>query len=266
MVELADITNNLVAAFPVVTGGVLSAFIIIMIYNFTTSQINRLKKQDVLDANTAFLLNRGLKWLLYLLLIAITFNVLGIQVDFFIGLWVLAGGTIIGFASMNTIGNAIAGLIIMFSRPFKINDMLFFQGSQVIVEDIDLIYTRMRTLDNVVISVPNNVLIESVIENQSIYDKIRRRVVLTMDYSEKPEKIKELLLESIGKVEEILPEPEPYVWITDFGNYAMEYSVFYHIASNEKILEIDAKVKNSVFEVFNANNLDLSTPNLIQSV
>ena len=59
----------------------------------------------------------------------ITFNTLGIQIDFFIGLWVLAGGTIIGFASMNTIGKAIAGLIIIFSRLFRINDRLFFQNA-----------------------------------------------------------------------------------------------------------------------------------------
>ncbi len=90
------------------------------------------------------------------------FNTLGIQIDFFLGLWVLAGGTIIGFASMNTIGNALAGIIIMVSRPFKIRDRLFFQEQYVVVEDIDLIYTRMRTLDNVVISVPNQILLETV--------------------------------------------------------------------------------------------------------
>lgn len=46
------------------------------------------------------------------------------------------------------IGNAIAELIIMVSRPFKINDRLFFQEQYVVVEDIDLIYTRMRARDS----------------------------------------------------------------------------------------------------------------------
>ena len=266
MVELVEITDMLKSAIPTVTSGAVSIIILLLVYNFLSGQINRLKKQEILDSNTAFLLNRGIQWLFYILVGMVVFNVLGIQVDFFIGLWVLAGGTIIGFASMNTIGNAIAGLLIMLSRPFKIDDRLYFQDKHVIVEDIDLIYTRMRTLDNVVISVPNQTLIESVIENQSQYQNIRRRMVLTFDYTEQPERINKILIEATSGIDEIISETPPYVWITDFGNFAMEYTLFYHIASSQKILEVDAKVRSVIVDAFKAENIDLRTPNLIQSI
>lgn len=266
MVDVSGISDSILAIFPVVTAAAISLIVVVIFYNFIKGQILKLKESNHLDANTAFLLNRATQWLFYLIVAVILFDVLGLQIDFFVGLWVLAGGTIIGFASMNTIGNAIAGLLIMLSRPFKIDDLLFFQYKHVIVEDVDLIYTRMRTMDNVVISVPNQMLLDSVIENQSLYEKIRRRVVVTADYSEPPEKINDLLLKAVNSIDEILHDHPPYVWITDFGKYAMEYTLFYHIASNKRILEIDSKVKKSIVEVFNKNDIDLRTPNLIQSM
>lgn len=240
--------------------------IILVIYRFLIRETDKLRKKEVIDLNTAFLFKRVTKWTTYILIGVLIFNTLGIKIDFFLGLWVLAGGTIIGFASMNTIGNALAGLIIMVSTPFKIRDRLFFQDQYVVVEDIDLIYTRMRTLDNVVIAVPNQILLDSVISNQSVYGIVRRRVVVTTDYSEKPEKIREVLLSAIRKVEDDLDEPEPYVWITDFQSFAMEYTLFYFIGDTQWVQLIDAKVREAVINEFSANSIDMSTPNLIKSL
>ena len=57
MVELVDIMNMLTTAFPVVSAGTVSAVLVIIAYNFLSGQINWLKEQEILDANTAFLLN-----------------------------------------------------------------------------------------------------------------------------------------------------------------------------------------------------------------
>ncbi|MCB2172243.1 mechanosensitive ion channel family protein [archaeon] len=248
-----------------ITTGVLLV-IIYIVYNFLIKEVDKIKDKEVLDVSTASLFKKILKWTSYIIVTVLVFNTLGIQIDFFLGLWVLAGGTIIGFASMNTIGNALAGLIIMASRPFKMRDRLFFQDQYVVVEDIDLIYTRMRTLDNVVISVPNQVILESVIANQSVYELIRRRIVVTADYSEKPERIRGILLSAIKDIEEIMPEPAPYVWITDFPNYAMEYTLFYYIGDTQRVQSIDAKVREAVVNEFDANGIDMSTPNLVKSM
>ena len=240
--------------------------IILIVYRFLLRETDNLRKKEIIDLNTAFLIKRVTTWTAYILFGILIFNILGIKIDFFLGLWVLAGGTIIGFASMNTIGNALAGLIIMMSTPFKINDRLFFQDQYVVVEDIDLIYTRMMTLDNVVISVPNQIILESVISNQSVHGIVRRRLAITTDYSEKPERIREILLAAIKKVDEDLDKPEPYVWITDFLSFAMEYTLFYYIGDTQWVQLIDSKVREAVVHEFNENNIDMRTPNLIKSL
>jgi small conductance mechanosensitive channel len=240
--------------------------ILYLVYKLLIREIDRLNRKEVLDISTAALFKKILRWSSYIVLFVLVFNLLGIKIDFFLGLWVLAGGTIIGFASMNTIGNALAGLIIMASRPFKIKDRLYFQNQYVVVEDIDLIYTRMRTLDNVVISVPNQLIIETVIANQSVYDVTRRWIAVTVDYSESPERIRKILLDAIQDNEELIKEPAPYVWITDFPNYAMEYTLFYFISDTQRAQRIDALVREEINTSFSKNGLDMSTPNLIKSV
>ncbi len=99
-------------------------------------------------------MNRIFKWVAGLVILAVIFAQFGIEIGIIAGLVALAGGTIIGFAAMKTIGNAIAGIIVMTSRPFKIGDRIFFNGQFADVLAIDLIYTRMKTLDSVLVSVP----------------------------------------------------------------------------------------------------------------
>lgn len=244
----------------------LILIIILGIYRVIIREIERLGKTEVIDKNTAFLFKRISKWTAYIILAITIINTLGIRVDFFVGFWVLAGGTIVGFASMNTIGNALAGIIIMVSKPFKIKDNLFFQEQYVMVEDIDLIYTRMRTMDNVFISVPNQILLETVVSNHSVYDVIRQRIVLTVDYAESPDRIRDILISALSTVDEVIDEPLPYVWITDFPSFANEYTLFYFIKDTSRIKMIEAKVRESVVRAFTENGIDMNTPSLIKSV
>jgi small-conductance mechanosensitive channel len=81
------------------------------------------------------------------------------------GVLTLLGGTILGFAAINTIGNAIAGFIVMTSRPFRIGDRILFKGQFADVIAIELIYTKIETLDKVLVSVPNQEMLKTEIEN-----------------------------------------------------------------------------------------------------
>jgi len=245
---------------------IVSLVLLVIVHRVLAHEIIRLRKKELLEVNSAFLLKRLIKWTAFVIGFVVVFNLLGVRVDFFVGLWVLAGGTIIGFASMNTIGNAIAGLIIMLSRPFKIRDRLVFQDKFVEVEDVDLIFTRMRTLDNVVIYVPNQMLLSTVIKNQSAYDYIRRRCVVTVDYSLDPKRVKEILLGAVASVEGLAERPEPYVWVTDFGNFAMEYTLYFFISDTRRTLELDSMVRDAAYAAFEEEGIDLSTPHLIRSL
>ncbi len=237
-----------------------------VVYKFLARQIARLKEQRKLEESVAFTLKRVLQWLSVLVVLAVVFAQFGIELGIIAGLLALAGGTIIGFASMNTIGNAIAGIIVMTSRPFKIGDRIFFNGQFADVVAIDLIYTRMRTLDNVLVSVPNQELLKSEIDNYGKKTTVRRKCSITAGYELEAKNVETTLLEAAGKVEGVLKDPKPYVWMTSFGDYAVEYTLYVFINQVKRLSEIEANLKKAVLETCKSHKIDISTPRLLRTV
>ncbi|UCB61303.1 MAG: mechanosensitive ion channel, partial [Candidatus Bathyarchaeota archaeon] len=172
----------------------------------------------------------------------------------------------IGFASQNTIGNAIAGIIIMVSRPFKIGDRIYFNGKFADVVDIDLIFTRMKTLDSVMVSVPNQQLIASEIDNYGKKTIVRRSCPITTGYELPTDQVEKALLEAAETMEAVLKNPRSYVWITNFGDFAIEYTLYVFVNQIKRLPEIDANLKKTVLLTLKRHGIDISTPRLIQRV
>jgi small-conductance mechanosensitive channel len=245
---------------------IVVTIIIFALYKLLTRQVLRLKDQRKLEENIAFTLKRVFQWIAGLAIIAVIIAQFGIEIGIIAGLLALAGGTIIGFAAMNTIGNAIAGIIVMTSRPFQIGDRIFFNNKFADVIAIDLIYTRMKTLDNVLVSVPNQELLRSEIDNYGKKTNVRRSCSITAGYELDSEDVEKVLLEAASKVEAVLKDPKPYVWITRFGDFAVEYTLYVFINRIKRLPEIDATIKRTVLETCKKHRIDISTPRLVQRV
>ncbi|NIR86085.1 mechanosensitive ion channel [Candidatus Bathyarchaeota archaeon] len=243
----------------------ITVVVVYILYKVLTRQITRLKEQRKLEENVAFTLKRIFQWMAGLAVLAVVVAQFGIEIGIIAGLLALAGGTIIGFAATNTIGNAIAGIIVMTSRPFKIGDRIFFNGQFADVVSIDLIYTRMRTLDNVLVSVPNQELLRSEIDNYGRKRIVRRSCSITAGYELSAEQVEAALLEAATKVKGVLGDPKPYVWTTNFQNFAVEYTLYVFISEIKRLPEIDANLKRTILETCNRHKIDISTPTLIRT-
>ena len=245
---------------------IIGITIVYIIYYSISRKISSLKQQQRLEENIAFSLNRVLKAISALIIVGIIVAQFGFDFGLIAGFMALAGGTIIGFASMNTIGNAISGIIVMVSKPFRIGDRIFFNNQFADVIAIDLIYTRLKTLDNVQISIPNQQLLTSEIENYGRKTVVRRGCAVTAGYEVAPELVEKALLEASKKVEGVLAEPKPYVWTTNLLKFSVEYTLFVFTSQIRKIPIIDSKLKRTVLLVCKDYGIDLSTPNLLQTV
>jgi small conductance mechanosensitive channel len=245
---------------------IIATIILFIFYRFSRQQIDKLENQNILDKTASFVLKRVFQWGSFLALAAFIVAQFGIKIDLIASLLVLAGGTVIGFAAMNTLGNALAGLIIMTSRPFRIGDRILFNDKFADVEEINIIYTKILTPDNVTISIPNQMLLQTEIENYGKKNVIRRHFPITAGYEEDPEKVKKALLESLRVVEDYLISPDPYVWLTDFQSFAVEYTLYVHINNPQKIQLIDSLIRAAIFESFQQYNIDLRTPSMFKSL
>ena len=217
----------------------------------------------------AFTLRRVFQWVALLAATIVIISMFVVDIGLIGGFVSLAGGTIIGFASMSTLGNAIAGIIVMISRPFKIGDRICFNGKFADVIAIDLIYTRLKTLDNIVVSIPNQELLSSEIETYGKNTTIRRKCSITAGYDVSSELVETALQQAAAKLKSdavILKDPRPYVWVTTFGNFAVEYTLYFYTNKIKSLSRIDATVRKVVLDVCKQNGIDISTPTLLQNV
>ena len=80
-------------------------------------------------------------------------------------------GLVVGFAAQRTLGNFIAGLLIAFTQPLRIGDLVEVDNVPGIVEEIGLTYTFIRTRDDVRLVIPNEKLASDTIKNASIVSR-----------------------------------------------------------------------------------------------
>jgi len=95
-------------------------------------------------------------------------------------------GVIIGFASQQTLGNFVAGLLIAITQPIRLGDRVTYGGTDGVVEEIGLTYTLIRARDGTRLVVPNNKLasdpiINSTIRSRDAFAEITVQVPLTSD-------------------------------------------------------------------------------------
>ena len=233
------------------------------VFRIISRQINRL---ETIQAHVTYTFNRIFKWLIIFMVFSVILGQFGITLGTLSGLVALLGSTVLGFASINTLGNAIAGLIVMISRPFEVGDRIYFKNQFADIKGIELIYTKMLTLDNVLISVPNQELLKSETENYGRKKMIRRHVRVTPGYNYAKKDVEKALLEAADRVDGVLKEPKPYVWITNFLNNAVEYTLYVFINEVTKLREIEAELFDTVFETCTRHKIDIRTPVLVQSV
>jgi len=270
MVDLLDTINAIgewvLSNLDKVLFSVVAVIVGFLLYKVISRQIARLREQKRLEEHVAYTLNRVIKWILVLIVFSSILAAFGVTLGVISGLLTLLGGTIIGFAAINTLGNAIAGLIVMTSRPFLVGDRIFFKGQFADIIAVELIYTKMLTLDNVLVSVPNQELLRAEVKNFGKKKVVRRHVAVTPGYEYDSRDVEKVLLEAAGEVPRILKEPEPYVRITNFKDYAVEYTLYVFINEIKRMREIDAELHRNVLEACKRHGIDISTPLLVRQI
>lgn len=99
------------------------------------------------------------------------------------------GGLAFALAAQDTLSNAIASLMILLDNPFDVGDWIVTPDVEGEVESIGLRSTRLRTLDQGVVSVPNNKLAQSAIVNASERDRRRVDLTLSVPWTASPEQL-----------------------------------------------------------------------------
>ncbi len=189
-------------------------------------------------------------------------------VTILLGIWgveigpIIAGlgvvGIIVGIALQDSLAHIIGGMSLMLDETYSEGDFVILEnGKQGTIFNIGYRSTRIRTLDEEIIIVPNGILAKMIIINQS-QPVNRCRINLyykTYAVDATPERVKELLLKAAKSTPNILRYPEPYVYFT--APEGILYTFRLCVFSNSPIKKLTAadSVQREVVKMFNAHNV-----------
>lgn len=173
-------------------------------------------KKSKIDPAAHAILKKLSEFGLYLLVVLMFCDTIGINITAFVAVLSMLG-LAISLAVKDSLGNFASGILIVFSHPFTIGDFIEADGISGSVVEIGLIYTKLSTPDNKEIYIPNGQLSSSKIINFSSQNSRRVDVTFSISYSDDWKKAKELLLMLIENHPLALKDPAPFVRVSEYA-------------------------------------------------
>lgn len=154
---------------------------------------------------------------LLFILIVVFLTSLGIDVS---GLMLAGGfaGLVVGVALQPVLSNVFAGLYIIAEKVVQPGNAVEVSGVSGEVISLSIMFTRIRTWDGVIVTVPNNLLLSSVLKNYSKTTARRVEITVPIAYGEDVEKAYKVIREVIDKYPYILVEPSPDIFVSSAGD------------------------------------------------
>ena len=177
--------------------------------------------------------------------------------------WLASAGIIgiaVGFAAKDTLANLFSGVFIMADAPYKIGDFVVLEsGERGEITHIGIRSTRMRTRDDIEITVPNSVMGNTMIINESggPEEKFRIRVAVGVAYGSDIDRVRDILMDIALMDENVCEEPEPRVRFRKFGPSSLDFELLCWVEQpvlRGRVLDI---LNGKVYKRFIEENIEI---------
>jgi small conductance mechanosensitive channel len=171
--------------------------------------------------------------------ITISLQQVGFNLTAFLAGLGIAGFTI-GFALQDVSKNFIAGLLLILQEPFENGEVIKVAGYTGTVMEIELRATQIRTLDGLIVVIPNADVFTNPITNYTRSESRRIDLSIGVAYEHDPEQVRRQALAAISNIPGILSEPAPQVIFDNFGDTTFNLKLLFWV-DTEKISSPAAK-------------------------
>jgi small-conductance mechanosensitive channel len=177
------------------------------------------------------------------------------------------GGLAVALAFKDTLANFFSGLYILADRPVRAGDYIKLEGGpEGYVEGIGWRSTRIRTLPNNIVIIPNSKVSESIITN---YFLPERRMSLLLNigvsYDSDSRKVEKILIEeatrAASELEGLLAEPPPFVrFIPGFGDSSLDFTLICQVREFVDQYYVQHELRHRIFERFKKEGIEIPFP------
>ncbi len=168
-----------------------------------------------------------------------------------------AAALAIGLAVKDNLANFASGVLMIFLRPFKVGDFVEIQGESGVVDEISILNTKLKTVDNKVILIPNSAIAGGNITNFSAEEKRRLDLTFSISYGDDFEKAKAIINDIVKAHPLTLNDPcEPFVRVGDLASSSVDIFVRVWV-KNENYWDLCFDLKEKIKAQFDANGITI---------
>jgi small-conductance mechanosensitive channel len=166
----------------------------------------------------------------------------------------------IGFSLKDILSNYISGVILLAARPFRIEDQIVVGDYEGTVVQIQLRATTMRTYDGRLVYIPNQVVFQSSIINNTASPMRRSDVMVGIDYDADLTEVKTLIQEALRSITSIQSEPAPLVLVHELAASTVNLKVRFWVDSRQQsFLTVTSTVTQVIKEKLTAAQIEMPT-------
>ena len=251
-----DIAQSLVATILIVSWSVFTLKLIVIVIRAMSINAH---EQSLIRAQTRPLFQN----LAYIIIFVLSVYLIFISWHIDMTAWIASAGIMgiaIGFAAKDTLANLFAGVFILADSPYKIGDYVVLDsGERGKVTHIGIRSTRLLTRGDVEITIPNAVMGNTRISNESggPHEKYRLNVKVGVAYGSDIDQVKELLMAVATNEKEVCDDPEPRVRFRSFGDSCLDIELLCWVEIPEVRGRVLDALNTSIYKSFNAEGIEI---------
>ncbi|OUJ71400.1 mechanosensitive ion channel family protein [Hymenobacter crusticola] len=172
------------------------------------------------------------------------------------------GGIAIGFAFKDIFQNFLAGILLLLTEPFKINDQIKYKDFEGTVEAIQTRATSIKTYDGRRVVIPNAELFTNAVTVNTAYDKRRLQYDIGIGYGDDVARARKVMVEAMREVEGVLTDPAPEALVVDLAESTVNIQVRWWINPPRRtdVMHAQDAVLEAIRNKLTENGIDLPFP------
>jgi len=243
--------------------GALTAVLVMLLTLWVSSAIEAklLKSSSGSELSLRKAVSNAVTSLLLFVGLMLSLSAVGIDLT---ALSVLGGavGVGIGFGLQKLAANYVSGFVILAERSMRIGDSVKVDGFEGRISDIKARYTVIRSLTGRESIVPNEMLINSRVENLSLADsRILQSTQVTVAYGTDVDRVMQLLMQACEAQNKVLKDPLPFVTLTNFGADGLEFGAHYWVDEQQAgLLTLKSEINIQILQLLQAEGIEIPYP------
>src|SRR5688500_1194407 len=239
---------------------VLAAMLILTIGFFVGRYVSKWLERGLwrieMEPPVRVLLVRIARLLVMIVFVVMALQNLGVQLlPLIAGLGVAGAG--IALAMQGVLGNVVAGLSIIFAKPFRVGEYISIVDEEGMVEDISLFTTRLSHPDRSYVVIPNRKIVGEILHN---YGKIRQLdVVVGVSYDTDMNRAIATIHEIVAANSRVLPDPAPVIRTVLLGESSVNIAVKPWVGVQD-VGPASSEINQAILEVFRARGIVIPFP------